>query len=61
MGLEDLGNAAKDALNNDDVKNKLSDGVDSAADFAKDKTGGKFDDQIDQGADAVQQKLGGEG
>ncbi|MCQ9369218.1 antitoxin [Brevibacterium sp. 50QC2O2] len=60
MGIEDFANKAKDALDNDQVKDKVSGATDSAAEFAKDKTGGKFDEQIDGAADTIKGKLGGQ-
>lgn len=39
----------KDTLSGN--KDKVDDGIDKAADFADDKTGGKYTDKIDQGAE----------
>lgn len=37
----------------------VTDGIDKAADFAKDKTGGSYDDQIDTGAEAAKDHVEG--
>ena len=58
MGLEDLTNKAKDAVNSDKGEEFSDQGLDKATDFANDKTGGKFEDQINQGRDGVDGKLG---
>ena len=60
MGLEDLTNKAKDAVNSDKGEEFSDQGLDKATDFANDKTGGKFEDQINQGRDGVDGKLGNE-
>ena len=60
MGLEDLTNQAKDAVNSDKGEEFSDQGLDKATDFANDKTGGKFEDQINQGRDGVDGKLGNE-
>ncbi|SFQ63023.1 antitoxin [Amycolatopsis rubida] len=44
------------AGNNQD---KVGDGIDKAAEFADDKTGGKHGDQIRQGADKLKENFGG--
>jgi hypothetical protein len=38
-------------------QDKVDEGVDKAADFADDKTGGKYGDQIDKGADMAKDQL----
>jgi ABC-type transporter Mla subunit MlaD len=50
---------AKDALEKavDEHGDKISDGIDKAADFADDKTGGKYSDKIDQGVDKAKDAL----
>ena len=58
MGLDDLTNKAKDAVNSDKGEEFSDQGLDKATDFANDKTGGKFDDQINKGRDAADGKLG---
>ncbi|GAA1942508.1 MULTISPECIES: antitoxin [Brevibacterium] len=58
MGLDDLTNKAKDAVNSDKGEEFSDQGLDKATDFANDKTGGKFEDQINQGRDGVDGKLG---
>ncbi|MBM6590422.1 MULTISPECIES: antitoxin [Brevibacterium] len=58
MGLDDLTNKAKDAMNSDKGEEFSDQGLDKATDFANDKTGGKFEDQINQGRDGVDGKLG---
>ena len=60
MGLDDLTNKAKDAVNSDKGEEFSDQGLDKATDFANDKTGGKFEDQINQGRDGVDGKLGNE-
>lgn len=51
MGIKDWFSKGKQAAaeHADTVKG----GIDNAADFADDKTGGKFSDQIDTGAEAA--------
>ncbi|SMX67165.1 MULTISPECIES: antitoxin [unclassified Brevibacterium] len=58
MGLDDLTNKAKDAMNSDKGEEFSDKGLDKATDFANDKTGGKFDDQINKGRDGVDGKIG---
>lgn len=58
MGLDDLTNKAKDAMNSDKGEEFSDQGLDKATDFANDKTGGKFEDQINKGRDGVDGKLG---
>lgn len=58
MGLDDLTNKAKDAVNSEKGEEFSDQGLDKATDFANDKTGGKFEDQINQGRDGVDGKLG---
>ncbi|AOP53010.1 MAG: antitoxin [Brevibacterium aurantiacum] len=60
MGLDDLTNKAKDAVNSEKGEEFSDQGLDKATDFANDKTGGKFEDQINQGRDGVDGKLGNE-
>ncbi|NHA00537.1 antitoxin [Nocardioides sp. W3-2-3] len=43
----------------DSQGDKISDGLDKAADFASDKTGGKFDDKIETGVDKAKDALDG--
>lgn len=51
MGIKDwFSKGKKAAADNADA---VKDGIDKAADFADDKTGGKFSDHIDTGADAA--------
>ncbi|MCF2571340.1 antitoxin [Brevibacterium sp. UCMA 11754] len=58
MGLDDLTNKAKDAVNSEKGEEFSDQGLDKATDFANDKTGGKFEDQINKGRDGVDGKLG---
>ena len=60
LGLDDLTNKAKDAVNGEKGEEFSDQGLDKATDFANDKTGGKFEDQINQGRDGVDGKLGNE-
>ncbi|MDN5587006.1 MAG: antitoxin [Brevibacterium sp.] len=60
MGLDDLTNKAKDAMNSEKGEEFSDQGLDKAADFANEKTGGKFEDQIDQGRDGADENLGSE-
>ncbi|MFL0577341.1 antitoxin [Brevibacterium luteolum] len=60
MGLGDLGNKAKDAMNSDKGEQATDKGLDQAAQKASDASGGKFDDQINKGSDAADGKLGNE-
>ncbi|MGW7533544.1 antitoxin [Amycolatopsis sp. NPDC054798] len=52
---------AKDKVQEFAGKNpdKVSQGVDKAAEFADEKTGGKHGDQIRQGADKLKENFGG--
>lgn len=58
MGLDDLTNKAKDAMNSDKGEEFSDQGLDKATDFANDKTGGKFEDQINKGRDGADGALG---
>ncbi|WP_420096490.1 antitoxin [Brevibacterium sediminis] len=60
MGLDDLTNKAKDALNSDKGEEISDQGLDKASDAANNVTGGKFEDQINQGRDGADDKLGNE-
>lgn len=60
MGLGDLGNKAKDAMNSDKGEQATDKGLDQAAQKASGASGGKFDDQINKGRDAADGKLGSE-
>jgi hypothetical protein len=55
MGLADLIGKAKDLISGH--KGQMSEGVDKAADLAKDKVG--HDEQIDKATEFVKDKLGG--
>ena len=50
---------AKDKLGDlvDEHGDKVADGLDKAAEFAEDKTGGKFDSQIEAGVDKAKDAL----
>ena len=60
MGLMDnfdnVADKAKDLAS--EHSDKVNEGVDKAAEFIGDKTGGKFGDQIDMGADKLKEQLG---
>jgi hypothetical protein len=60
MGLDDLTNKAKDAMNSDKGEQISDQGLDKAADAANNVTGGKFEDQINKGRDSADDKLGNE-
>ncbi|MCU4298865.1 antitoxin [Brevibacterium permense] len=60
MGLDDLTNKAKDALNSDKGEEISDQGLDKASDAANNVTGGKFEDQINQGRDGADDKFGNE-
>ena len=47
---------AKDLADQHD--DQVDQGLDKAADFADQKTGGKYDQQIDRGVDAAQERTG---
>ncbi|MCB1246643.1 MAG: antitoxin [Acidimicrobiia bacterium] len=57
MGLGDMMDKAKDLAseNADTVK----EGIDKAADFVDEKTGGSYTDQIDEGADKAKELVDG--
>ncbi|MEZ5322103.1 MAG: antitoxin [Microthrixaceae bacterium] len=60
MGLDDLANKAKALA--EEHADKVDDGIDKAAEFIDEKTGGKFSDKIDQGAEKLKDILpGGDG
>ncbi|HWD03824.1 MAG TPA: antitoxin [Amycolatopsis sp.] len=40
-------------------EDKVGEGVDKAADYADERTGGKHGDQIHQGADKLKERFGG--
>ena len=50
---------AKDKLGDlvDDHGDKVSEGIDKAAELIEDKTGGKFDDKIEMGAEKAKDAL----
>lgn len=51
MDLGNLGDKAKDLIG--DNADKVTDGIDKAADFVDEKTGGKYTEQIDDAAEKV--------
>jgi hypothetical protein len=53
-------NQAKDKVEDlvDGHEDQVEGGIDKAADFADDKTGGKYDAQIDAGAEKAKDALG---
>ncbi|WP_033289610.1 antitoxin [Amycolatopsis jejuensis] len=53
---------AKDKIQEFAGKNpdKVGEGIDKAADFADEKTGGKHSDQIQSGADKLKERFGGD-
>jgi len=53
--LQDMKNKLTGAV--DDHGDKISDGLDKAADTVNDKTGGKFEDKIDTGVDKAKDAL----
>jgi hypothetical protein len=55
MDLDDVKNKAADLV--DEHGDKIKDGIDKAADFADDKTGGKHTDKIDSVADKAKDAL----
>lgn len=55
--LDDAKGKLTDAV--DSQGDKISDGLDKAAEFASDKTGGKFDDKIEAGVDKAKDALDG--
>ncbi len=56
MGMfDDMTNKAKDLAS--EHADKIHDGIDKAADFADEKTGGRFSDQIDSGADMAKDQV----
>ena len=58
MGMFDnIKDKAQDLV--DGQGDKVGEGLDKAADFVDDKTGGKYSDQIDQGADKAKDALDG--
>ncbi|MCG7279168.1 Uncharacterised protein [Corynebacterium imitans] len=57
MGVFDK---AKDALNSDKAEQVTDQGLDKAADAAKDKLGEDKHDKVDQVRDAADKKLGNE-
>ncbi|RBP63676.1 antitoxin protein of toxin-antitoxin system [Brevibacterium sanguinis] len=60
MGFDDLINQAKDALSSDQAEQISDQGLDRAADFGNDLSGGRFGDQIDQGREAADGHVGTE-
>jgi len=56
MGLDDMIGKAKKAVTEN--KDKVEEGIDKAAEFADDKTGGKHTDKIEGAADKVKDALG---
>lgn len=60
MGLDDLTNKAKDAMNSDKGEEITDQGLDKASDAANNVTGGKFEDQINKVRDGADDKLGNE-
>jgi hypothetical protein len=57
MGLGDMANKAKDALKQH--PDQADQGVDKAAEFADERTGGQHSDQINKGRDKLKQQFGG--
>ena len=56
MGMFDnLKDKATEAV--DEHGDKIGEGLDKAADFADDKTGGQYGDKIDQGTDMAKDQL----
>lgn len=49
MGFDEIKNKITDAVS--EHGDKVEDGIDKAAEFADEKTGGKFSDHIDTGSD----------
>lgn len=49
MGIGDFADKAKDLA--DEHEDKVTEGIEKAADMADEKTEGKYSDQIDQGAE----------
>jgi len=56
VGFMDKLNQAKDKLLREHG-DKVEEGVDKAADFVDEKTGGKYSDQIDSGADKAKEHI----
>lgn len=60
MGLMDNLDNLKDKATDlaSEHSDQVNEGVDKAADFIGEKTGGKFDDQIEKGAETLKDQLG---
>ncbi|WP_166351525.1 antitoxin [Phytoactinopolyspora limicola] len=56
MGFDKMKDQLSDAMSKN--SDKLGDGIDKAADFVDDKTGGKHTDKIDSAADKAKGLLG---
>lgn len=66
MGIMDKVNDLKDKATGmaGEHADKVKEGADKAAEFAKEKTGGKYDDKIDAGNEKIQgmaDRAGGDG
>lgn len=55
MGFDEIKDKITDAVS--DNSEKIQDGLDKAADFIDDKTGGRFSDQIDTGQEKASEFL----
>lgn len=55
--MDNIKGKVEDAV--DDHGDKIADGIDKAADFADDKTGGKYSDKIETGVDKAKDALDG--
>jgi hypothetical protein len=58
MNLGDLGDKAKNFLDSDEGEKKSDAGLDKAAEFLDDKTGGTHAAQIDKGRDLADDRVG---
>ncbi|MGO2614125.1 MAG: antitoxin [Brevibacterium aurantiacum] len=58
MGLDDLTNKAKDAVNSEKGEEFSDQGLDKATDFANDKTGGKLEAHKNLGREGVDVNFG---
>ncbi|MDO5727950.1 MAG: antitoxin [Bowdeniella nasicola] len=58
MGLGDMVNKAKEALNSEQVEEKTDEVLDKVADFVSEKTGGAHDDKIRRARNYVDEHLG---
>lgn len=57
MGLDEIKDKASEMLS--EHGDKIEEGLDKAADFVDDKTGGKFSDKIDSGVDKAKDFIPG--